>query len=49
MYTEETPNTGCGIDYYCKTKPLFTLIKSYCETSKEFPQDNKIPNWCPLG
>lgn len=51
---DRTQGAGFAIDYFCKLTPdstadyKFKVIKGYVEWKSEGPQDNEIPDWCPL-
>jgi hypothetical protein len=46
--TQRTVGAGCADDYVCKLLRR-RVIAGYVEYSSEEPQDNQIPNWCPLA
>ena len=45
--TQRTEGTGYAIDYIC-LKFNKKKIKGYVESSREEPQNNELPDWCPL-
>lgn len=51
---ERTRRAGMAIDYLCslvkdpKADYGLKVIKGYVESQREAPQDNQIPDWCPL-
>lgn len=37
-----------GPSRVAQVKPA-RIVKGYCETSSEYPQDGEFPSWCPLA
>lgn len=46
--TKLTKGYGHALDYFCK-KAGNKIIAAYVEWSSQAPQDNEIPDWCPLA
>ena len=52
--SDRTLRAGLATDYFCTLVPdpeadyAFRVIAGYVESSREAPQDGKIPDWCPL-
>lgn len=51
---ERTRSAGMATDYLCaivkdpKADYGLKVIAGYVESRREEPQDNQIPDWCPL-